>query len=110
MHKEHIGQGPTKARTYIGDDLVVCVLEGGFSRGERTLLEHGKTDTVIHQRQLLDAALRQPLIDTIERLVARRVVGCASGVEPDGEISTHVFLLESTCPGPGAASRLLRDD
>jgi uncharacterized protein YbcI len=110
MHKEHIGQGPTKARTYIGDDLVVCVLEGGFSRGERTLLEHGKTDTVIHQRQELDAALRQPLIDTIQGLVARTVVGCASGVEPDGEITTQVFLLEPTCPARGAASRLLRDD
>ena len=94
LHKEHIGQGPTKARTYIGEDLVVCVLQGGFSKAERTLLEHGRTGAVIDQRQALDEALRQPLIDTIERLVDRRVVGLTRGVEPDGELSTEVFLLE----------------
>ena len=48
LHKEYIGQGPTRARTYICDDLVVCVLQGGFSRAERTLLEHGRTGAVVH--------------------------------------------------------------
>jgi uncharacterized protein YbcI len=109
LHKEYIGQGPTKARTYIGEDLVVCVLQGGFSRAERTLLEHGGTGAVIHQRQALDEALRQPLIDTIERLVERRVVGFTSAVQPNGELSTVVFLLKPARPARGAASRLLTD-
>ena len=108
LHKEYIGQGPTKARTYIGDDLVVCVLQGGFSRAERTLLEHGRTGTVIHQRQALDEALRQPLTDTIERLVERKVIGLTSAVQPDGELSTMVCLLEPASPARGVASRLLR--
>ena len=109
LHKEHIGQGPTKARTYIGEDLVVCVLQGGFSKAERTLLEHGRTGAVIDQRQALDEALRQPLIDTIERLVERRVVGLTSAVEPDGELSTEVFLLEPARSARRAPSRLLID-
>jgi uncharacterized protein YbcI len=107
LHKEYMGQGPIKARTYIGDDLVVCVLQGGFSRAERTLLEHGRAGAVIQQRQALDEALREPLRDTIERLVERRVVGCTSALEPDGELSTVVFLLEPTRSARGAASRLL---
>jgi uncharacterized protein YbcI len=107
LHKEYIGQGPTKARTYIGDDLVVCVLQGGFSRAERTLLEHGRTSAVIHQRQALDETVRQPLSDTIERLVERRVVGFTSAVQPDGELSTVIFLLEPARSARGAASRLL---
>jgi uncharacterized protein YbcI len=109
LHKEHIGQGPTKARTYICDDLVVCVLQGGFSTGERTLLEHGRTRAVIDQRQALEEALRQPLIDTVERLVGRRVIGLTGGVQPHGEISTEVFLLEPARSARGGASRFLRD-
>jgi uncharacterized protein YbcI len=103
LHKEYIGHGPTKARTYIGEDLVVCVLQGGFSRAERTLLEHGRTDTVINQRQALDATLRQPLTDTIERLVERKVIGFTSAVQPDGELSTVVCLLK---PAPRARRRV----
>lgn len=94
LYKEHIGQGPTKARTYICDDLVVCVLQGSFSTGERTLLKHGKTGAVLSHRHALEGAMRQPLIDTVEQLVGRRVMGLTSGVQPDAEISTEVFLLE----------------
>jgi uncharacterized protein YbcI len=107
LHKEYIGQGPTQARTYIGEDLVICVLQGGFSRSERTLLERGRPGAVIHRRQALDETLRQPLSDTIERLVERRVVGFTSAMQPDGEFSTMVFLLESARSANGAASRRL---
>jgi uncharacterized protein YbcI len=97
LHKELSGRGPSKARTYISDDLVVCVLRGGFTTPEQTLLQHGKADMVVRQRQALAGALRQPLIDTVERLVGRRVTGFTSGLQPDGEISTEVFLLEPEC-------------
>jgi uncharacterized protein YbcI len=33
--KEHYGRGPTRAKTYYQDDLVVCLLRGGFTRVER---------------------------------------------------------------------------
>jgi uncharacterized protein YbcI len=98
LHKELSGRGPTKARTYISDDLVVCVLRGGFTTPDRTLLKHGKADMVVRQRQALAGALRQPLIDMVERLVGRRVIGFTSGLQPEGEISTEVFLLEPECP------------
>jgi len=94
LHKEYIGHGPSRARTYISDDVVVCVLQGGFTRAERTLLERGRTEGVIQQRRAVDEALRQPLSDTVERLLERRVVGFTSAVQPAGELSTVVFLLE----------------
>jgi len=39
--KEFYGRGPTRAKSYYEDDLVVCVLRGGFSRVEQTLLDGG---------------------------------------------------------------------
>ena len=40
--KEFYGRGPTQAKTYYHDDLVVCVLRGGFTRVEQTLLAVSK--------------------------------------------------------------------
>ena len=40
--KEFYGRGPTRTKSYYQDDLVVCVLRGGFSRVEQTLLEGGR--------------------------------------------------------------------
>src|SRR5665811_1880774 len=37
--KEFYGRGPSRAKSYYEDDLVVCVLRGGFSRVEQTLLD-----------------------------------------------------------------------
>lgn len=48
--KEFYGQGPTRAKSYYEDDLVVCVLRGGFSRVEQTLLAGGRGGAVIQQR------------------------------------------------------------
>ena len=39
--KEFYGRGPTRTKSYFEDDLVVCLLRGGFSRVEQTLLEGG---------------------------------------------------------------------
>jgi hypothetical protein len=39
--KEYYGRGPDKAKTYVTDDLVVCLLRGGFTRVEQTLLDGG---------------------------------------------------------------------
>ena len=37
--RDFYGRGPTRAKTYYGDDLLVCLLRGGFSRVEQTLWE-----------------------------------------------------------------------
>ena len=45
--KEFYGIGPTQAKTYLHDDLVVCLLRGGFTRVEQTLLDGGRGHAVI---------------------------------------------------------------
>ena len=48
--KEFYGRGPTRTKSYYEDDLVVCLLRGGFTRVEQTLLEGGRGPAVIQQR------------------------------------------------------------
>jgi uncharacterized protein YbcI len=56
--KEFYGRGPTRAKSYYADDLVVCVLRGGFSRVEQTLLEGGRGTAVIQQRMEFQEVMR----------------------------------------------------
>jgi uncharacterized protein YbcI len=108
LHKEHFGKGPTKARTYIADDLVVCLLKGGFWKGEQTLRDHGRSDAVVQSREAFQKSLRTLFVATIEGLVERRVVGFLSAVDPDTEMSAEVFVLAPNEPDSRSQSRLLR--
>jgi uncharacterized protein YbcI len=41
VHKEHYGRGPTQAKTYHNDDLIVVLMRGGFTKAEETLRAGG---------------------------------------------------------------------
>ena len=64
--KEFYGRGPTRAKTYYEDDLVVCLLRGGFSRVEQTLLEGGRGSSVIQQRMEFQELMRERFVAVIE--------------------------------------------
>src|SRR5918994_3512428 len=42
VKKQLYGKGPVKAKTYINDNYVFAVLEGGLTRNEETLLAAGE--------------------------------------------------------------------
>jgi len=56
--KEFYGRGPTRAKSYYEDDLVVCLLRGGFTRVEQTLLAGGRGSSVIQQRMEFQELMR----------------------------------------------------
>src|SRR5580692_13110105 len=72
--KEFYGRGPTRAKSYYEDDLVVCLLRGGFSRVEQTLLEGGRGQTVIQQRMEFQDLMRERFEAVIEEATGRRVI------------------------------------
>src|SRR4051794_21944728 len=51
LQAEYYGKGPTRAKTYIVEDLVVVVLEESFTRAEKTLAERGEKDAIEHIRR-----------------------------------------------------------
>jgi uncharacterized protein YbcI len=94
--KEFYGRGPTRAKSYYEDDLVVCVLRGGFSRIEQTLLEGGRGYAVIQQRMEFQELMRERFAAVIERATGRRVIGFMSGNQQDPDIMCEVFILAPT--------------
>ena len=102
LFKEFYGRGPTRAKSYYQDDLVVCVLRGGFTRVERTLMEGGREDSVIQQRMDFQDLMRHRFEKVVEDATGRNVIGFMSGNQQDPDLMCEVFVL-----GP---SDLVEDD
>jgi uncharacterized protein YbcI len=96
LFKEFYGRGPTRAKSYYQDDLVVCVLRGGFSPVEQTLLEAGRGAAVISQRMEFQGIMRKRFEAVIEDATGRRVIGFMSGNQQAPDIMCEVFILAPT--------------
>jgi uncharacterized protein YbcI len=107
LHKQFVGRGPTNARTTIDGDLVVCLLEGGYTRAEQTLGANDKADLVNAGRLGLQDAMRQAMIAAIEQTTGRRVHSFMSANDLDRKLQVEIFVLvpvgsaegSSTLPG-----------
>src|ERR1700723_1622795 len=94
--KEFYGRGPTRAKSYYEDDLVVCVLRGGFSRVEQTLLDGGRGHAVIQQRMEFQDVMRDRFAGVIEGATGRTVIGFMSGNQQHPDLMCEVFILGPT--------------
>jgi uncharacterized protein YbcI len=94
--KEFYGRGPTRTKTYFEDDLVVCLLRGGFSRVEQTLLEGGRGSSVINQRMEFQDLMRERFESVVSQATGRKVIGFMSGNQQDPDIMCEVFILAPT--------------
>jgi uncharacterized protein YbcI len=104
LHKQFYGRGPTKARSTLVRDVLVVVLEGGYSQAERTLVESGRAETVQSSRQVLQSAVKERWIEAVEALLGRRVRAFVSASDPAEQLQVETFILEPDGTGPERAS------
>ena len=94
--KDYYGRGPTQTKTYYQDDLVVCLLRGGFTRVEQTLLDGGRGHAVIQQRMEFQEVMRERFEAVITQATGRDVIGFMSGNQQDPDMICEVFILTPT--------------
>jgi uncharacterized protein YbcI len=92
--KEFYGRGPTQAKSYYQDDLVVCILRGGYTQVEQTLRDGGRGTAVIEQRMQFQELMRERFEAVIEAATGRRVIGFMSGNQQDPDLMCEVFVLD----------------
>lgn len=93
LFKEFSGKGPTRTKTYYEDDLIICLLRGGFTRVEETLRDAGRGHEVILQRMAFQDVMRDRFEAVIEQATGRRVVGFMSGNQQDPDMLCEIFVL-----------------
>jgi uncharacterized protein YbcI len=94
LHSRYYGKGPTQARTYMWDDLVVAVLRGGFTTVEETLVREGEEDTVHHMRRSFQKAKAEEFRSVVEQATGRKVHAYLSQIHATEGVAAEVFVLE----------------
>jgi uncharacterized protein YbcI len=102
LMKEHYGKGPTAAKSFINDEYVFTILEGGLTRNEETLLATGRPEVVREYRLAFQQAVREEFTDAVARITGRKVLDYHSQIVFDPPRSFEMFVLDGP-PSPPAS-------
>jgi uncharacterized protein YbcI len=102
LHRQHYGKGPTRSKSYLLDDVLICVMQDVLTVVERTLAEAGDQDRVRDTRLAFADAMRDRFAEEVERIVGRRVLGFTSQVLVTRSVAIEMFLLEPLSRPPEA--------
>ncbi len=104
--KEFFGKGPTQAKSYFLDDMLVIVMKGGITTAEQTMLDFGEEDKVRDFRQTFENQMTHKLTGMIEDLTGRKVLTYQSQImfAPDRVVELFVFDDRVTTEPIGASA------
>ena len=94
LHRRFYGKGPTEAKTYAINDTILCILKGGFTTVERTLVADGKIDEVERIRRSFQKTMKDRFIHVIESTLERKVIAYMSQINADPDVAIELFMLE----------------
>ena len=101
--REHYGRGPIKAKTYVLDNLIVCVLtDCGFTAIERTMMEGREPERVLEMRRDFQRMMKIRYSEMIEELTGRKVLAFLSQAHVEPDLTIEVFLMDGPLAGFGA--------
>src|SRR5436305_3183238 len=97
--RRYTGRGPTRARTTIDQDIIVCVMGATLTKGEQSLVQDGKADVVLHSRRAFQDTIRADAIAAVQEVSGKRVVAFMSNNHIDPDLAVEVFVLEPAASG-----------
>jgi uncharacterized protein YbcI len=101
--REHYGRGPLKAKTYVLDNLIVCVLtDSGFTAIERTMMEGDEPERVLEMRRDFQRMMKVRYSEMIEELTGRKVLAFLSQAHVEPDLTIEMFLMDAALAGFGA--------
>jgi uncharacterized protein YbcI len=99
VHSHRLGRGPTRAQAFCHANLVVLLLEDSMTRGERSLSGIGADDTIVRLRRQMEHAVRDELVQAVEDLTGRHVVGFLCDSLSDPDLTAELYVLDRPISG-----------
>ena len=93
LQAEYYGKGPTRAKTYFVEDLVVVVLEESFTRAEKTLAERGERDAIQHIRRRFQQQMAESFTSVVEQTTGPQGPDVPVRDRHRHDVSVETFLL-----------------
>jgi hypothetical protein len=95
LFRHRAGRGPTQAKSFwAGDDALLVLFGGGYTKAEKTLWDQGRPDTALAYRHAVFDALEGDMRKVVETAVGRRVDAVLVSAHHDPDVMAAVFLLE----------------
>ena len=94
LKKKFYGRGPNAAKTFVNDNYVFCVLDGGLTQNEKTLLDAGEERLVRQYRLRFQEAMTAQTTEAVERITGQRVIGYHSQIVFNPTHGIEIFILE----------------
>lgn len=98
---EHYGKGPVQARAYQNASVILCVMQGGLTTVERTLLEGGDEELVRAVRLRFQDQMTDTFESAIERITGAKVIAYSSQVVFDPDMIFEICVLEDGVTAAG---------
>jgi uncharacterized protein YbcI len=92
--KDLYGRGPTHAKTYLCDEYVFCVMTGGLTRDEETMIRGGQEEAVRDYRLKFQAIIAPELIRRVEDVLGRKVINYHSQILFDPDRLIEIFVVD----------------
>jgi uncharacterized protein YbcI len=93
LHRQYFGRGPGAAKSFVTEEMAVCVLSDIYTAVERTLIHAGQAEHVRRTRGLHQEALENEYKASVEKIMDRPVDAFLSVVHVDPDVAVEVFLL-----------------
>lgn len=92
-----------EAKTYVLDDIVVCVLAGvGFTPLEKTMMDSGEPERIVAMREDFQRVMDGRYTELIEELTGRKVLAFLSQVHVEPDTTLEMFFIDRALDGYGA--------
>jgi uncharacterized protein YbcI len=98
---EYTGRGPTKARTYLNDDVITVVLQEMLTKAERSLVRDGESELVLRTRLAFQQTMRKDFVEGVEQITGAKVRAFLSANHMEPDIAVETFILE---PSPDSVA------
>lgn len=93
LKAHHYGKGPVEAKSYVNDNFLFCVMKGGLTRVEETLLASGDEALVRQVRLRFQEQMHTVFRDAVEKVTGRVVVTYQSQLLLNPDYLVEIFVL-----------------
>ena len=93
LKAQYYGKGPTEAKAFMNDEVLVVVLKGDLTTVEKTLLQAGDAALVRQVRLRFQEVMEANFVDAVQRLTGQNVSSYMSQIVFNPDYCFEFFVL-----------------
>jgi uncharacterized protein YbcI len=103
VQKNAFGKGPTSAKSYLFDDLLLVVMRDGLTVAEHTMVGFDRQDLVRGFRQEFQNQMTPRMVGIVQDTTGRKVLAYQSQIMFDPDLVVEIFIFDRATDGFVAA-------